>query len=1057
MKPIIQKLWMVMAFLCLSTSVSAYDFEVDGIRYDIMSFTELTVSASSLSESIEPNLVIPESVDFNGKTLQVTNLKEGFAQNNSVLENVTINANIESISKNAFFGCSNLLIADIKSANKIEYGAFANCESISEVILSDNLSQIDGYAFAGCINLETVKLPESLILLGENTFQGCSKLNHIDISHVTQIKSYTFEDCVSLSEIQISSELSEIGSCAFKGTALEIFTIPNSVIHIGGDVFSQCPNLQALTIGNGINTISAPLFTGCPALNDLSFSDGDKALTFQYTTGSAIFTSPYNPNFYSVNAYGCFEGTNIKNVYIGRNLKCGTPGYKTYCVPFLGNETIETITIGPKVSNIPLAGMNSGGGDISESTSQYNVGFFQGCVNLKKVKILGGGLKSLSDQIFKDCKSLEDISFGYMISNIGSNAFENCASLLNLYFYSNLAPSYSGDFSNNLYINCHVFVPIGAKESYKTTSPWNNFWNLEENADLIAFFNLNDIEYEVIKEHNVRIIGSTCQEVKDIRLSKTIVYKDIEFILTDISQTAFTGNKYIQSIEIPEGIFEIKDNQFNDCINLSKVILPDNLTTIGNNAFRNCNSLTDINIPNTVRSIGDNCFEGCKSLITIDLSRCNINTIPSNSFENCEKLSLMSLPSIIQTIGPRAFYGCKSLLNVNLGEVKSIGNEAFSHCESITSLNIPKSCMIIGNGVFDGLKNLKILTIEQCSYPIVVGHSNYLALSSTITPFPNPSDVDERRTGFRNGYYDGLFYGLPIEHLVINRDIELPKYYERTRGSSTSSFSTVYNDIVYYPPFYGLKSLKYLEIGENVSAICKNQIEAVVNAMPTTMEYTNFGKCDNIEVVVSKNPNAPIGGGFSQTVYENASLFLPNGGVESYKNDDYWKNFTHINETSFIPIESISFESDELTIDVNDSKTLNPIINPSEASIKTLKWSSSNASIVNVSEDGVITSSSSEGESTITVTACDGSGISASIRVITQKSSNLNDFSFDKTINISTKDGKILISGKNDIDVVKVYNIQGVLLKSSKDSIIDMNTKGIHIVKVGSVVKKIIL
>ena len=173
MKPIIQKLWMFMVMLCASISATAYDFELDGIRYDITSFTELTVSVSSLSDDIGSNLVIPESVVFNGKTLCVTNLGEGFAQNNASLEKVIVNANIEQVSKNAFSGCSNLQIADIKSANVIGYGAFANCESLSELILSNNLSQIDEYVFTGCTNLETITLPESLLLLGSNAFYNC--------------------------------------------------------------------------------------------------------------------------------------------------------------------------------------------------------------------------------------------------------------------------------------------------------------------------------------------------------------------------------------------------------------------------------------------------------------------------------------------------------------------------------------------------------------------------------------------------------------------------------------------------------------------------------------------------------------------------------------------------------------------------------------------------------------------------------------------------------------------------------------------------------------------
>lgn len=431
--------------------------------------------------------------------------------------------------------------------------------------------------------------------------------------------------------------------------------------------------------------------------------------------------------------------------------------------------------------------------------------------------------------------------------------------------------------------------------------------------------------------------------------------------------------------------------------------------------------------------------------------------MPDYTFLDCKNLSDINGISNLTKIGQGAFKNCCLLQLISLGEdLITIGNNAFAG-SGIKALTIPGSVSSIGSDVCAQCPSLTSLEFSASQNPISLGNKSSLNLSSSITPYPNATTVDEKRTGFRNGYYDGLFYGLPIEHLVINRDIELPKYYERAMGSSTSNYSKVYNDIIYYPPFYGLTNLKSIEIGENVSAICKNQIEAVVSATPVYMEYANFGKCDNIEVVISNNPNAPIGGGFSKAAYDNAYLFLPNGGIDSYKNDDYWKNCAHIDETSFIPVKSISFESDELAIDINESNILNPIINPSDASIKTLKWSSSDSSIINVSGDGVVTSSSREGEATITATACDGSNVSASIRIMVQEGAGISDVVADSKFDISIKDGCILISGKAETDIVEIYNIQGQLIKSSTSNIIIINSNGVYLVKIGSICKKIVL
>ena len=991
-----------MAFLCLSISVSAYDFEVDGIRYDITSFTELTVTASSLSSDFSGELSVPSAVKFNGKDLRVNKISPDFARSNTSITSLIVANTINEIGDYAFSGCESLLSIDITGVEQIGKYAFESCKRLTNVKLSDGLISISACAFMDNEALESIMIPSSVLSLGESVFKNCCSLRTVELpKDLTDIPNNAFANCTSLSQIDLPPVLTTIGNYAFSGTAFSEFIIPNSVKTIGQSILSSCFSLKKLTIGSGVTTLSSNPVPYCDSLEELILADSenDLIITYRGDVHESYRWHKYSPiqttnDWVSVEfRKGGLTLIPFKKLYIGRNLLSSdelyssSGGYNSnnYTLPPLSyHPTVETISISSNVTNMPSSEFNLNLDGYIGFRYNNTFGYLEGCSSLSEIvgspqiKTIGKyfikgtmlsdfcisySVETVLDYAFCDCEQLTTVTFGKMCKYIGTNIFSNSASLSTINFYCLKAPECKTQFTNNQYINVALRIPPGTTESYNSQDPWCNFWNVEESNDLISEFIIYPFKYEIIEDSAV--------EVSD----------------------------------------------FVD------------------------NSLTECTISSEVEYNGK-CYSVCKL------------GFGGSVLPNCETVVL---PNTIEVLPSRIFNAWPCLRDVKLGECLHIGSEAFRNCISLIEIIIPSSCLSVGNDAFTGCSSLKSVEFNYSSSKIELGCNTTINLSSSITPFPNPSDVDERRTGFRNGYYDGLFYGLPIEHLVINRDIELPKYYKRTIGNSTSSYSTVYNDIVYYPPFYGLKNLKYVEIGENVSAICKNQIDAVVNAKATTMEYTNFGKCDNIEVVVSNNPNAPIGGGFSQTVYENASLFLPNGGVESYKNDDYWKNFTHINETSFIPIESISFESDEVTIDVNDCKTLNPIINPSEASIKTLKWSSSNASIVNVSEDGVITSSSREGESTITVTACDGSGISASIKVITQKSSNLNDFSFDKTINISTKDGKIFISGKNDIDIVKVYNIQGVLLKSSKDSILDMNTKGIHIVKVGSVVKKITL
>ena len=87
--------------------------------------------------------------------------------------------------------------------------------------------------------------------------------------------------------------------------------------------------------------------------------------------------------------------------------------------------------------------------------------------------------------------------------------------------------------------------------------------------------------------------------------------------------------------------------------------------------------------------------------------------------------------------------------------------------------------------------------------------------------------------------------------------------------------------------------------------------------------------------------------------------FVGNGPLEDYVN-----------------VSSISLSPRSLLLIQGDSETLIPTILPSNAGNKNLAWSSSNTSVATVDQDGKVTAVGS-GSCTITCTAMDGSGVSA--------------------------------------------------------------------------------
>ena len=108
---------------------------------------------------------------------------------------------------------------------------------------------------------------------------------------------------------------------------------------------------------------------------------------------------------------------------------------------------------------------------------------------------------------------------------------------------------------------------------------------------------------------------------------------------------------------------------------------------------------------------------------------------------------------------------------------------------------------------------------------------------------------------------------------------------------------------------------------------------------------------------------------------------------------------------SIIPVSSLSLNKTNLTLDVDDTYQLLATITPSNATYKTLSWTSSNPAIATVSDNGLVTPVS-PGEATITATTTDGTNLSASCQVTVVKrikSITLNETSITLTLPQTTQ------------------------------------------------------
>ena len=111
MKTIKQMLITVAVLLCSATA-SAHDFEVDGIFYNIISASDLTIevtykgdSFDEISNEYSGEVIIPETVVYKSKVLKVTSIASRAFCDCNELTSIEIPNSVAFIGFYAFKGC----------------------------------------------------------------------------------------------------------------------------------------------------------------------------------------------------------------------------------------------------------------------------------------------------------------------------------------------------------------------------------------------------------------------------------------------------------------------------------------------------------------------------------------------------------------------------------------------------------------------------------------------------------------------------------------------------------------------------------------------------------------------------------------------------------------------------------------------------------------------------------------------------------------------------------------------------------------------------------------
>lgn len=140
---------------------------------------------------------------------------------------------------------------------------------------------------------------------------------------------------------------------------------------------------------------------------------------------------------------------------------------------------------------------------------------------------IGDNVETLPDKnLFKDCP-IETICIGKRLDEIPEGTFSHTEnSLKTITLHNETPPTYISGFSNYDYVNCKLFVPRSAMDSYKLSEPWGKFWNIND-LETTGIDNIKT-EKDLSKNHIYSINGTkVIAPSKGIYIinGKKIIYK----------------------------------------------------------------------------------------------------------------------------------------------------------------------------------------------------------------------------------------------------------------------------------------------------------------------------------------------------------------------------------------------------------------------------------------------------------------------------------------------------------------------------------------------------
>lgn len=237
-----------LALSALAPAAGAYDFEKDGIYYNLsQDGNRAVVTYSSLqSNSYSGDVVIPATVEYQSRELTV-----------------------RQIDNLAFVACGGLKSVTL-GENVVMIGtqAFSHCTGLQSVTLNEKLYSIGDYAFEYCSAMKSLDIPASTEEIGYGVFQLTSGLISINVAPENRVY-------MSIDGVLYTADKKSL-ICFPAASMITDLVIPDEVVIIDENAFLPAVNLESITIGPKAIIVEPMTFSSCIGVKNFTVADDNE-------------------------------------------------------------------------------------------------------------------------------------------------------------------------------------------------------------------------------------------------------------------------------------------------------------------------------------------------------------------------------------------------------------------------------------------------------------------------------------------------------------------------------------------------------------------------------------------------------------------------------------------------------------------------------------------------------------------------------------------------------------------------------------------------------------